>query len=433
MSLASDSGLIKSLDPKSRSTWSCTFENMYGEVYDIGDIVGQISIYESIYNNCMFGGIILEDGNGFSERHNVIGAGIEKIYLNILTTGNAEVNSNLEKTFRVNSYSDAEHNTAGNGLVTSDLGFVSPYLLLNNNTRINRSFNAMTASDIVDYITYDILKLGQSFEIDWDDLQTNEETKNPKNIVVPGWNPFKTINWLAENSISASTGASNYLFYENNDGFHFNSIDLLKKQAPTRTYTFGTDISKTVYHTRRGMRVRTDLMPTLTNQNRFNHSESQMNGLYGGKLFTHNILTKSYNNYEVEYSNDEVEMGTFGLNGASQFLSSTQSNLGFMPDEYVYQIHDKKDKSHYIHRDMKMAEMRTNIVKFDIAGDTNIWAGNTIEINSPTNVRDNSKSELDDNLSGVWLVTAIHHKINNDGYVMTIECMKDGFEVGPGE
>ncbi len=151
MSLASDSGLIKSLDPKNRSTWSCTFENMYGEVYDIGDIVGQISIYESIYNNCMFGGIILEDGNGFSERHNVIGAGIEKIYLNILTTGNAEVNSNLEKNFLgVNSYSDAEHNTAGNGLVTSDLGFVSPYLLLNNNTRINRSFNAMTASDIVD-------------------------------------------------------------------------------------------------------------------------------------------------------------------------------------------------------------------------------------------------------------------------------------------
>jgi hypothetical protein len=432
MALVDDSGQSKGFDARCRSPWSCTFENMYGETYDIGDVVGQISIYESIYNNCMFGGILINDGNGFSERHNVIGAGNEKIYVKILTTGGADINSNIEKTFRVNSYSDASYSNKGNGVVSSELGFIYPYLILNNNTRISRSFNAMTASEIVDYITYDILKLGQSFEIDWDDLQTNEETKNVKNIVVPGWNPFKTINWLAEHSISASSGASNYLFYENNDGFHYNSIDLLKKKEPVRIFTFGTDIAQTVQSSKGGIEVRTDLMSGLENQFRFNHTQSQMNGLYGGKLFTHNILTKSYNNYEVEYNgDDEAEMAFYGLDGAGQFVSDTQASLGFLPDEYLYQIHDKKDKSHYIHRDMKMSEMRTNIVKFDIAGDTNVWAGNTIDINVPTNVRNNPHTTFDENLSGKWLVTAIHHKINNDAYVMTIECMKDGFEQGP--
>jgi hypothetical protein len=33
----------------------------------------------------------------------------------------------------------------------------------------------------------------------------------------------------------------------------------------------------------------------------------------------------------------------------------------------------------------------------------------------------------DQYMTGKWLVTAIHHKISNSGYIMTLECMKDGF------
>ena len=123
-------------------------------------------------------------------------------------------------------------------------------------------------------------------------------------------------------------------------------------------------------------------------------------------------------------------MGFAGLNGAQQFVSVPDSNLGFMPDEYLYQIHDKKDKSHYIHRDMKMAELRTNIVKFDIPGNTNIWAGDVIELNVSSRMSV-SEDRNDKFMSGNWLVTAIHHTITASSYVMTLECMKDSFENVP--
>jgi len=417
-----------SLNPKTKSDWSCEFINSSGEKFDLDFVadVEQLSIFESIYNDCMFGTVQLRDRKGFAERQSIIGSGNEKIKIWIESPHKGET-ANLEKTFSVNSYFGATYTSDGNGAINSSIGFTSPYLFVNNRTRIRRSFNAMTSSKIVDYITNDILKLGQSFDSEWDELVTNEKTKNVKNIVVPGWSPFKTINFLAEHSMSEDTGASNYVFYENNDGFHFTTVDSLKNNVPMRNFVVGVDISKALEVSLNAITVRSDLAESFQNLKRFDHSASMLNGMYGGKVFTHNILTKEYDNFKAEYDSDEMIISDAGLNGAGEFPPSVDSNVGFMPNEYLYQVHDKKDKSHYAHRDMKMSELRTNIVKFDIAGDTNIWAGDVINITVPTSMIEH-KGESDKFLSGKWLVTAIHHKINSMEYVQTLECMKDGFE-----
>ena len=93
---------------------------------------------------------------------------------------------------------------------------------------------------------------------------------------------------------------------------------------------------------------------------------------------------------------------------------------------YLYQIHDKGEKSHYPHYDMKKTEMRANTIKFDIPGDSNTWAGDVVLLRIPTNLPNLDVPE-DQYMTGKWLVTAIHHKISNAGYTMTLECMKDGF------
>jgi len=290
----------------------------------------------------------------------------------------------------------------------------------------------MTSSEIVDYVTYDILKLGQSFALDWDDLVTNVESKHLKDIVVPSWNPFKLMNFLCSNTVS-SDGSSNYFFCENNEGFHFNTIDNMKSKEVMRTYTVGInlDLSKSVQGGNPGhINIRTDLTEQFENTTRFDHARGQQSGLYGGRMFAHNILTKQLNTYDIEYDNDEVALGMAGLNGAGQFLPSPEAHVGFMPDEYMYAIHDKEMKSFYAYRDMKISETKANNIKFDIAGDTNVWAGDKIFIHVPTNMKDSDREE-DIFISGEWIVTAIHHKINNTEYVCTLECMKDGFEEMP--
>ena len=46
---------FETLDPKTTSDWHCEFTNYRGDSEELSGIIAQMSIYESIYNNCMFG------------------------------------------------------------------------------------------------------------------------------------------------------------------------------------------------------------------------------------------------------------------------------------------------------------------------------------------------------------------------------------------
>jgi len=422
-----DNNPLASFDAKTQTEWSVTYTNMWGKELPIHQIVNNISIYESIYHETVFGSVYIEDNIGFCEQFGIIGQGMEIFKISMHTKKESETSSNFEKEFRINSYHDADFQEDGKVGVSAILDLVSPVLFRNNRTKISRSFNAMTASEIVDYIGYEVLDFGTGV---WDDLQTNTKSINTKNIVVPNWSPFKLLNFLCQNSVSIED-SSNYMFFENNTGFHFSTIDDMKMKEPSATIQVSQiqkDSLKVL--SKDTMSVKTNIAEKYREEKRFNHTESMTNGLYGGKLFTHNILTKSYNTYEALYDSDEFELGWAGLDGDGQFGKVSDSHIGFMPDEYVYQIHDKKDKSHYIHRDMKMAEIRTNVIKFDIIGDSSLWAGDKIIIDKDTK-RINSNEALDQVMSGEWIITAIHHQINKKRYVMTLECMKDSFETAP--
>ena len=122
-----------------------------------------------------------------------------------------------------------------------------------------------------------------------------------------------------------------------------------------------------------------------------------------------------------------------GLNGppGMPFADfNIKQNMGFMSSNYLYDIHDKGENSHYPWYAMKRAELTKNVIQFDVPGDSNLFAGDVVNLQIPTHLP-NHKEPYDQYLTGKWLVTAIHHKINNWGYVMTLECMKDGFYGDP--
>lgn len=419
-------------NPKTFSDWSVTFVNQHGVEADITDIIVQLSIFESLFNNCMFGTMKLKDAVGWSERNAVVGGEEQlKIEITTPTLPDGLRTSNLEKVFTVNSYGPATAVTDGTGTVFTDIGFVSPFLITSNQTRINRSFHDMTADKIVEFIAFEVLKIGIDVENDWANLQTNTEAKHQKNIVVPGWNPLKTINFITENAISKETESSNYLFYENNDGFHFTTIDALKEKPIMRNLAMsGATPAEDSVKADGGLGVsQGHIVENMVQISRFNHTKSQMNGLYGAHIVTNNIITKQIKTYEVDYDGwEESTLGMSPLNGQGLFDTAPITVKGYMSDNYMYEVHDKTELSHYPHRQMKMSELATLTVQFDMPGDSNIWAGDIVNIDMPTKIRENPDSDVDVYVSGEWMITAIHHKINKAEYVMTCEAMKDGYE-----
>jgi len=283
----------------------------------------------------------------------------------------------------------------------------------------------MTASEIVEYVGTNIMEFGSSL---WTDF-TVSPSLHEKNIVVPNWNPFQLINFLAKNSVSAK-GESNYLFFENNDGFKFMTVDELKDGDIMRAFTL-KDNPMMIGEGPEGYTVDSTMMEKYSEQNRFNITGGQVNGQYGGSILTHNILEKSMMTYEVEYDGEKnkVMAEGIGLNGPkdSPFADyNVHQHSGFMSSNYLYNFHDKGENSHYPLYDMKKTEMRSNTIKFDVPGDSNCWAGDVVLIRIPTHIHVADVPE-DQYMTGKWLVTAIHHKINNQGYTMSLECMKDGF------
>ena len=421
---------FETLDPRSTSQWSATFYNAgYGKVEgDISNVIKQMSIYESIYNNCMFGNIKIEDGTGFVEANGIVGSGKEKIHFEMLTENTAGPDTtNLEKIFAIDSISTGRKSPK---FTEYDIGIVSPYLIKNNKTKISRSFMKMTASDIANYIGAKVLEF-EGGPPNWASFVVSP-TLHEKSIVVPNWNPFQVLNFLAKNSVSANE-ESNYLFFENNDGFKFMPVDELMAKKPSRKLALKNMPDKIKINN--DITVDNAMMTDYSENARFNISGGQNTGMYGSGILAHNILEKWMEKYEVIYDGplDKIMAETIGLNGpeAKQFKDfNTWQHSGFMSHNYLYDIHHLGAKSHYPLHDMKKTNLRANNIKFDIPGDSNLHAGDVIQLMIPTHIHNHNLPE-DQYMTGNWLVTAIHHKVSNNGYVMTLECMKDGFYGDP--
>ena len=419
---------FETLDPRTTSEWSVNFSNYKGKSGELSGIITQLSIFESIYNNCMFGVIKVGDGTGFVEANGIVGSGAETVHFDIFT-GNTKgpKSANLEKEFYVNSIANGIHNPK---FTEYDIGIVSKYVFINNKKKISRSFTKMTASEIVDYVGVNILEFG-SHGI-WTDLKTTK-TLHEKNMVVPDWNPFQLINFLAKNSVSED-GASDFLFFENNDGFKFTTIDELKNGPSKRNYHL-KNMPMPVAHSRSGITVDDAMMENYMEKSRFDISTGQVNGQYASSILTHNILEKKLETFEIEYDEKKHKINAegIGLNGppGMPFADfNIKQNMVFMSSNYLYDFHDKGENSHYPWYAMKRAELTKNVIQFDVPGDSNLFAGDVVNLQIPTHLP-NHKEPYDQYLTGKWLVTAIHHKINNWGYVMTLECMKDGFYGDP--
>jgi hypothetical protein len=411
------------INMKRISDWYVLLTNLNGVPVDITDSIEQLSIYESIYNNCMFGNLAIHDDSGIIETLALVGSGEETITVFLETPNDSGMSTTtLEKEFVINSLSNVKRKMTGSGETSFNLGFVSPFLVKNNTTRISRSFNAMTSSEIVDYVSLDIMEFGMDPNFVFTTLMTNTETKHTKNIVVPNWKPFDLFNFLSKNSTSID-GKSDYVFFENNEGFHFTTIEDLKQKDITRMVTVSGKAGDPY-----------ESEPTNTGNNaeeweeleRFNISKNTAKGMYGGRIIAHNILTKSVEQYDIAGEPLDSILGDVGFADVFKKEQIPESHIGYMSSNYLYDIHDKEDRSHYPLYDMKISELRSNVVKFTIPGDTNIFAGDVIEILLPSTTGESE--EMDMYMSGNFLITAIHHKINNAGYEMTIECYKDGFD-----
>ena len=407
-----------------------------GQKINIQNLVREINIYQSIDAPFISGNMMISDAEGVTELLPFLGQ--ERLLFELKTPGRSNsINFNKYNAIIYNMETRFHTTDRMQSLV---LNFTTLEHYKNIRTKISKSFKG-TISEIVQKILSDTSFLGTKKGLNI------EKTKNNRKYVIPNLNPFQAINLIKEEAVNAEESAPHYLFYENQEGFHFRSLDSLlgKKQllsVPHKAiYKFQppdpeepAELSST----------------TILNwevEDNTNHFLSTKLGMFGSTLYCHDIYNKNIQKYDFDYRKDsynirnttDQEAGSGSL--VSGGIISDKKTITEFPDSKIFVHPNASDQLHSEGTDnnakdwlqesrARQLEKEYFTLKIETYGNTEIMVGDIIDIVIPTNRplhKGTGASKIDNILSGRYLITSLHHKVSPTENVhnMTITVMKN--------
>lgn len=431
-------------------------------VIDIREFLVELNLYEDMFANYLKGTIVLSDSRNLIEKGPIIGE--EFLTLTVRTPSYEDT---IKKSFKIFSLSDRKIVRDNNTQIFT-LHFVSVEVyydvLLPLYVPLQGNIGEVAGRVFSDFIAatrdYDITENSTQTSVREANNETPmvllNETSNDIKMVVPGWTPFKTINWLASKAIPKHETAKNYLFFESNKSFYFGSIEYLLKDVALNNnyigeYTISAsnirdgqptpDLNREYFIARE-----VDMVTTVDTINNFT------NGYLSSRLITLDVFNKKYEaidyNYTEEYSKQWHTSGS-GKSSIPVFnketVSSPFTHISFYPvnpklfqntkDDYFKDNVSERMGEIYGNRRSSMLDLTNLRLHMTVHGRTDVEVGNVMRFKYPgLGGKDSSSKEddsIDKNYSGYYLITAIHHKISKLNHSMTMECVKDSLYVDP--
>jgi len=157
--------------------------------------------------------------------------------------------------------------------------------------------------------------------------------------------------------------------------------------------------------------------------------------MYGVKLLTHNILTKTIKTttYDLFSSwNEKDHLEKYPLN-TNKIPYTKASGLMFRDNiHYVYegQISDKF-QLWLLERRSILSQMKAVVFDAEVNGRTDIEVGKVVTVDMPIsqiiNASDSKTEVKNKRYSGRFLISAIHHRFYNGHHRMNLQLVKDSF------
>lgn len=295
-----------------------------------------------------------------------------------------------------------------------------------------------------------------------------EKTKGKPQFVIPNWRPLDTIAWMAKHAIreKSKTGKddipqSGFIFFENELGFHFKSLDELIEQAAK---------SKDCYRYSLAPKKLSSVSPEdqfkITRINypqTFDLLSNLRNGIYSGYSMTLNLQSLQDSKMTGDSKDLPFTTGTYFLEKAYGQMShlASKANLpvktkgplknftsipkrihfGFSPD-YLYSKMDPKKPDKYeknpqqqkndaqsnpsarLYGSMRRLVLEMIQVQIDIPGNLDLRCGEGVELWIPKS-RQKTENEKDEVYSGRYLVAGVKHVFNLQSCTTSVMCYKD--------
>lgn len=375
-----------------------------GAELEISPQIRNISIFENLYDPTMFCEILVEDSIDLWSTFPINGE--ETLELSYKTFGVDDVSVYKFDIFRMK---DKKDETTDKTSIYVLQGISSESITAATLGKINTAFN-----DPIETIISTLLRK----YIKTDKFLHVEKTKGLAPITIPNLYAFQAIDFLKNRAVSAEVPNSSFVFYENQHGFHFRTIESL-------LYTKRNDIGSKVF-----TYDMSSIFPDKEEQTRMFRTiivlekkdiVNTVNNIAGG-------ITNVVKNFDV--ITKQVEPVAFNfMKKASQIIASDQMATPFNTQEFLgnfmkvskqaQTIFNVKDSS--LQSDLLPVAMGNKIaynklfstfnIEVLVYGDSTLTVGETLKLNTQENSGTTGRKGSESKISGTYLITGLRHLI----------------------
>ena len=426
-----------------------TLTNTAGtETLNIADILAELSYYEDIFSPAIACSFMLVDA--LALRSSLPIAGGEVFKLKLRSLGDDDDDAEIETKLQV--YKTSESFFYNETTEAYSLFATTEELLTNEHTDrlIRRGTSDFTIDKVANNIFIDnISKVSNKKFI------TVEETEGVFDYTFPSVSPFKAMNMMCAEAKSAKNVASNFVFYETADGYHFVTLQELMKKKSIDSYVYMEETDS--IHTKKDFQDVKDYQKIISSElvGGVSLLEGAMKGTFSGITKTLDVLAKSFFTKAYNYAEDFKSLHPDSKKDEKKILTpesirkftSSPTNESFVTTNskvsqlnYVASFQPEMQQSFQKVQDFAAIEkaateqllsQRINVM---IHGNPRIHAGDTVDLTFPeTSTTEKGKRRTNDETTGKYLITAVVHRVNNatHKYITIMECVKDSSRTQP--
>jgi len=398
-----------------------------GLIFDVYNFVIDINIYEDLHSPTISGNLTLNDAQDLVNLMPFIGE--EKLLITFKSAGMPDDEGLFEQAFYIYKMTDREY--SAERAVRYTLHFVSFESIRDLNSKISKGY----AGNIDDIVTKFLKK-----ELSTEKEIFVEKTKSSIIYTSNYWSPFTNINYLAKRSVSMVNDSANFVFFENNSGFNFRSIDSLLDTNPKAQYIYDNatrNPSGSGGSSSRSIIADLSRIESYSINTAFDYFKRIETGMYKSRLITHELVTKTYNvqtlNYEEQFPKHN-HLNPYPLN-TKGLPAKTFGFMDVQPRALETYTNFKSDgmKTWHLKGIMQMAEMNAFTMDLTVPGRSDLTVGQVIDVfiyrNTPINSKDTEESVLDKTFSGRYLITSLCHELNREKHKIHMTIVKDSLIV----
>jgi hypothetical protein len=442
-----------------------------GQTFDLKTYITELSIYEDMFSNCLSGSAIFVDGSNLVAQIPIIGREIITIRVN----NPGFPNSIIHRSFYIYAIQDRAPSSTDRQQIYT-LKFISLEGMIDNITFISKKYSGTTDA-IAKSIFNDYLQMPRIWNKKYPfpkGISSNDGLTTPswrtdiprKNLsvlntgpasltpfktkvtcVVPLWNPFKVLNWLANRSIDASNNSPSVLFWESTQSFYFGSIESIftaqSNVKERKMYFYGLDNAaiKEIEKGKNTLGEQFKKVEELKITKNTDVLNAQDMGHYSSNMHVMDIATRNYDFYIFDYASNyssfkhlDGERPTFSTNQ----IRNVYSYPVFKPKHKgLFDItEENKYEDWVLQRNSIMYDLNNIRVEITVPGFCGTEAGEVVQLYFPNIAEKNNVKDItqliDPHLSGPYLVTAIRHLILDNKYYMRMELIKESFATSLG-